>query len=421
MGPRFTIVIPTRERCDTLEWALKTCVTQEYANLEIIVSDNNSTDRTEEVVRSFNDPRIRYINTGRRLSMSENFEFALAHTGEGYIGYIGDDDGLLPNAVSDLARIVEEYACRAIIWPVQAYYWPGYIEPQFANTLFMSLFQDEGVREVSSASMLREVSRFRSHYQTLPSLYFGFVHHDVLQIVRQRSGKFFHSITPDVYAGIAIATILDSYHISSRAYSLVGVSRHSNGASQLSGQDAADPQAESARFVQENTIPFHRELAYVPSAPILVAEGFLQVRDHLGPSEKLSIDMRDVIRAALIDQNVISNPYLQRVVSDAIRKIAVIHGIEDYAEKTIRRVRSLRYPIALGVAAKHVFKLDPVFDCAQYGVRNIYDASLVVQHLARKYGRTPARQLATVMGRATKAKRVAEAGIARTIGRRAAS
>jgi hypothetical protein len=419
MTPRFTVVIPTRERCDTLEWALKTCVTQDYDNLEILVSDNNSADRTEEVVRSFNDPRIRYINTGRRLSMSENFEYALSHTGEGYINFIGDDDGLLPNAVTDIAGIVAKYNCRALIWPVQAYYWPGYIEAQFANTLFMNPYQDAKVREVSSASMLHDVSTFRRHYQTLPSLYFGFVHQDVVRAIKQRSGNFWHSITPDVYAGVAIASVLDSYHISSRAYSLVGVSRHSNGASQLSGHDAVDPHAESARFVKENTIPFHERLVYAPSAPILVAEAFLQVRDHLGPQEKLKIDMRDVIKAALVDQNVVSNPPLQRLVIEAIKKIAVLHGLGDYTEKMIRQAHSRRYPRALGVAARHVLQLNPVFDCAPYGVKNVYDASKLFQRLALKYRSFPARQLAMVKGRATKAKRTVEIGVARTIGSQA--
>ena len=59
---KFSVIIPTRERSDTLQSSLKTCVGQDYDNLEIIVSDNFSTDNTREVVESFDDPRIRYIN-----------------------------------------------------------------------------------------------------------------------------------------------------------------------------------------------------------------------------------------------------------------------------------------------------------------------------------------------------------------------
>jgi glycosyltransferase involved in cell wall biosynthesis len=104
--PKFTIIIPTRERCDTLAAALKTCVTQDYDNLEIIVSDNFSQDDTFEVVHSYRDKRIRYINTGQRVGMSTNWEFALSHVENGYVTLIGDDDGLLPGAVPKIAEII---------------------------------------------------------------------------------------------------------------------------------------------------------------------------------------------------------------------------------------------------------------------------------------------------------------------------
>jgi hypothetical protein len=51
------------------------------------------------VVASFKDPRIRYVNTGKHLSMSHNWEFALSHVEKGYVTFVGDDDGLLPGAI----------------------------------------------------------------------------------------------------------------------------------------------------------------------------------------------------------------------------------------------------------------------------------------------------------------------------------
>ncbi len=85
MSPRLTVIVPTRERHDTLIWALKTCVTQDCDDLEILVSDNASVDETREVVASYDDPRIRYVNPGTRLGMSEHWEFALSHVQEGYV------------------------------------------------------------------------------------------------------------------------------------------------------------------------------------------------------------------------------------------------------------------------------------------------------------------------------------------------
>ncbi len=51
-APRFTIIIPTRERAATLEHALRTVTDQDFASLEIIVSDNASTDNTRVGGRS---------------------------------------------------------------------------------------------------------------------------------------------------------------------------------------------------------------------------------------------------------------------------------------------------------------------------------------------------------------------------------
>jgi GT2 family glycosyltransferase len=82
---KFTIIVPTKERADTLYHCLQTLVRQRYENFEILVSDNFSQDNTEQIVRGIRDSRIRYINTGRRVGMSRNFEFALSHVKNGWI------------------------------------------------------------------------------------------------------------------------------------------------------------------------------------------------------------------------------------------------------------------------------------------------------------------------------------------------
>ena len=136
---KFTIVIPTRERCDVLASSLRTCVCQDYGNFEIIVSDNFSQDRTREIVESFGDSRIRYINTGRRVSIAENWEFALAHIHSGYLTYLGDDDGLLPGALAELNKIINERGCEAIACRPVLYSWPDHINEPERNVMRVPL------------------------------------------------------------------------------------------------------------------------------------------------------------------------------------------------------------------------------------------------------------------------------------------
>ena len=63
----ISIVIPTRQRADTLLRCLKTCVAQDFEEVEFIVSSNSCTDNTKDVTLSFNDPRIRLIETPTQL------------------------------------------------------------------------------------------------------------------------------------------------------------------------------------------------------------------------------------------------------------------------------------------------------------------------------------------------------------------
>ncbi|MHB8647801.1 MAG: glycosyltransferase family 2 protein [Thermomicrobiales bacterium] len=406
MSTRFTVVIPTRERCDTLEWALKTCVTQEYDNLEILVSDNHSADRTEEVVRSFPDPRIRYLNTGRRLSMTENFEFALSHVSGGFVTCIGDDDGLVPHALVDLDRLITEHGCRVIIWPRQTYHWPQFVQTDYANTLLMNLFQDTSLREVKAAEMLRDAIGFRRSHYDLPSPYYGIVQHDLIRAVMAKSGAFFHSISPDIYSSVAMACVLDTYHFSSRAYALAGVSRHSNGATFMSGITTG--QENPARlYLSENTTPFHPEVTMGPSIALLLAEACLQVRDHVGYPEKVAVDMRKVIRAAIEDENLLLNPTLYQSVVRAVEQTAALHGLEEYARDVIARYHYRSTPVLARAALRALLSRNLTVQCERYGVTNIYDASLLFDRLLRQYRSPAAKSGIYLANYVRKAKRLA--------------
>ncbi|MCI5149347.1 MAG: glycosyltransferase family 2 protein, partial [Candidatus Electrothrix sp. MAN1_4] len=220
MNHHFTVVIPTRERCDTLEHSLHTCVTQGYDNLEIIVSDNFSQDRTREVVESYNDPRIRYINTGKRVSMTENFEFALSHVKPaGYVLYIGDDDGLLPNAIRDINAIVNQTGADVFMWDSAEFRWPNEKGMDSSYLIFPSLSSD--IIVCDSSSVIQEVLSFKKGFTSLPTLYQrSAISFKLIKKIKELSGKFYHSMTPDVYSGFAIAGSVDNFVFSRRPYTL---------------------------------------------------------------------------------------------------------------------------------------------------------------------------------------------------------
>ena len=93
-APLVSIGLPTYNRAGLLGESLATLVAQDYTNLEIVVSDNASTDQTRDVCESFSrrDPRIRYHRNPATIPAFENFRQALWLCRGEYFMWASDDD-----------------------------------------------------------------------------------------------------------------------------------------------------------------------------------------------------------------------------------------------------------------------------------------------------------------------------------------
>ncbi|MDO8734846.1 MAG: glycosyltransferase [Elusimicrobiota bacterium] len=91
------MLIPTYNRAKYFEECLNSVLTQDYPNLEIIVSDNASTDNTTEVVKKYlSDKRVRYYRNEVNVGIIANWKKLLYEYATGEYGkLICDDDYLL--------------------------------------------------------------------------------------------------------------------------------------------------------------------------------------------------------------------------------------------------------------------------------------------------------------------------------------
>jgi glycosyltransferase involved in cell wall biosynthesis len=99
---KFSVLLPTRNRLEYLRYAIETVRRQDYADWEIVVSDNCSEEDIGGYVRSLGDDRIRYLRTDQPIPVTDNWNNALEHSEGDYIVMLGDDDGLLPGYFSRL-------------------------------------------------------------------------------------------------------------------------------------------------------------------------------------------------------------------------------------------------------------------------------------------------------------------------------
>jgi glycosyltransferase involved in cell wall biosynthesis len=112
-----SIMIPTYNRAHFLPEAIESALAQDYPNLEVIVSDNASTDGTRGCVeRYLSDPRLRYVRNETNLGSSANYERLLyKHAAGAYGKYLADDDVLVdPGHVSRALAIVRRHGAKAV-------------------------------------------------------------------------------------------------------------------------------------------------------------------------------------------------------------------------------------------------------------------------------------------------------------------
>lgn len=96
-SPLVSIVITSYNRAHWIGQAIESALNQDYPNLEIIISDNASTDNSNEIILSYcKDPRIKYSRNEKNIGMLPNFRKAFFELAKGdYITNISSDDYLI--------------------------------------------------------------------------------------------------------------------------------------------------------------------------------------------------------------------------------------------------------------------------------------------------------------------------------------
>jgi glycosyltransferase involved in cell wall biosynthesis len=105
--PSVSIGLPVYNGEAYLRGALDSLLGQTFTDLELIISDNGSTDRTPEICRAYaaRDPRVRYIRHQVNRGVPWNHNFALGQATGEYFRWASHDDLCAPDFV---ARCVKE-------------------------------------------------------------------------------------------------------------------------------------------------------------------------------------------------------------------------------------------------------------------------------------------------------------------------
>ena len=91
-NPLVSICIPTYNRADMVGKAIESALDQTYQNIEVIVVDNASTDNTEEIVASYDDPRLKYFGNDENVGIFGNFNRCIDLYNGDFLHILHSDD-----------------------------------------------------------------------------------------------------------------------------------------------------------------------------------------------------------------------------------------------------------------------------------------------------------------------------------------
>ncbi|WP_052330901.1 glycosyltransferase [Planktothrix agardhii] len=381
----FSIIIPTRQRHDTLKYSIQSVIQQSYTNFELIVMDNCSSPETHEVVVSFSDERIKYYRSPERLAMADNWELGLSYATGEYIFILGDDDGLMPDGIKIASNFIQEYNLKVISWLRYFYGWPDAIAPSVKNRLGVNLYNF--VEICNGKNKLKQFYQGLISYEFLPMIYNSFVHRDIINYVISIAGKYCQSRSPDIFSGIVNSYFLDKYLYSFRALSITGTSGNSGGASQLFPGLNPKPMNDYLRDEQADNSNFYSDFLHVSNVPIpvipeaiVIDTQFIAKQSFFSNDPDLKVNIKHFLKS--ISANINRDPSIYEKLKEYIFALADKHEISigelQIPEKIILNEENIEVP--QGFLFYEEGKTNHVrINCEQAGVSNVADAVKLAQ------------------------------------------
>lgn len=105
--PLVSVIIPTYQRGHTIERAVRSALDQSYSLIEVVVSDNASSDQTERVLDGLSeDSRLRVVRQDRNIGPVANWRAAVDAANGDLIKVNWSDDWMEPQVVGDLVEAI---------------------------------------------------------------------------------------------------------------------------------------------------------------------------------------------------------------------------------------------------------------------------------------------------------------------------
>ena len=112
-----SIGLPVFNGEDFLAQALDSILGQDFADFEVIIADNASTDRTAEICKQYvaKDPRIKYVRHPKNMGAAKNYNYVVNASSGEFFKWAAHDDVLAPEFLSACLEEFEDADDRTVL------------------------------------------------------------------------------------------------------------------------------------------------------------------------------------------------------------------------------------------------------------------------------------------------------------------
>lgn len=107
LSPLVSIIIPNFNGKEFLEKCLKSVLSSDYADFEVLLVDDASTDDSLEVVELFRNPQLRVIRNSQRLGAAASRNRAVKEAGGQYLVFLDNDTEVEPDWLTEITKIFQ--------------------------------------------------------------------------------------------------------------------------------------------------------------------------------------------------------------------------------------------------------------------------------------------------------------------------
>jgi glycosyltransferase involved in cell wall biosynthesis len=181
-GALVSIGLPVRNAGSRVADVARSVLAQDHESLELVISDNASTDDTEDVCRDLaqSDSRIVYHRQPQNIGLLNNFRYVMGAATGTYFRWIGDDDQLEPSFATRCLQAFEADPRLVVVTTGISYTGPE-------RTVQTAQYEGAALRSDDPVERFTEVMRLLNASHLMIDPLYGMMRRDIAAAIPRRN------------------------------------------------------------------------------------------------------------------------------------------------------------------------------------------------------------------------------------------